>query len=97
MRIFATIVLTAAIAASASAQNFPNRSIRFIVGFAPGGSTDILARLIAQKLTDSFGQQVVVDNRTGAGGIIAAEALAKSAPDGYTIMACTTEIGRAHV
>jgi tripartite-type tricarboxylate transporter receptor subunit TctC len=74
----------------ASAQNFPNKSIRFLVGFAPGGSTDILARLIAQKMSENIGQQVVVDNRTGAGGIIAAEALAKSPPDGYTMLACTT-------
>jgi tripartite-type tricarboxylate transporter receptor subunit TctC len=72
------------------AQNFPTKPIRFLVGFAPGGSTDIVARLIAQKLTESLGQQVVVDNRTGAGGIIAAEVLAKSPPDGHTILACTT-------
>src|SRR6187397_107315 len=79
-----------ALAAAASAQNYPSKSIRFLVGFAPGGSTDIVARLIAQKMTDNVGQQVVVDNRAGAGGIIAAEILAKSPPDGYTILACTT-------
>ena len=72
------------------AQGYPAKSIRFLVGFAPGGSTDILARLIAQKMSENVGQQVVVDNRTGAGGIIAAEALAKSPPDGYTMLACTT-------
>jgi len=79
-----------ALAAAASAQNYPSKSIRFLVGFAPGGSTDIVARLNAQKMTDNVGQQVVVDNRAGAGGIIAAEILAKSPPDGYTILACTT-------
>jgi tripartite-type tricarboxylate transporter receptor subunit TctC len=80
----------AAYSAGAPAQNFPTRSIRFLVGFAPGGSTDIVARLIAQKMSETIGQQVVVDNRTGAGGIIAAEILAKSPPDGHTIFACTT-------
>lgn len=72
------------------AQQFPSKPIRFLVGFAPGGSTDIVARLLAQKMSENFGQQVVVDNRTGAGGMISAEALAKSPPDGYTIQACTT-------
>jgi tripartite-type tricarboxylate transporter receptor subunit TctC len=74
----------------ALAQHFPSKPIRFLVGFAPGGSTDIVARLLAQKMSDSMGQQVVVENRPGAGSNIAAEALAKSPPDGYTILACTT-------
>jgi len=87
--IVAALVL-AVCSAGAWAQNFPTRSIRFLVGFAPGGSTDIVARLIAQKMSETIGQQVVVDNRTGAGGIIAAEILAKSPPDGHTIFACTT-------
>jgi tripartite-type tricarboxylate transporter receptor subunit TctC len=86
---FVTLTFTV-LAAPASAQNYPSKSIRFLVGFAPGGSTDIVARLIAQKMTDTLGQQVVVDNRAGAGGIIAAEILAKSPPDGYTMFACTT-------
>ena len=73
-----------------AAQTFPTKPIRFLVGFAPGGSTDIVARLLAQKMTDSMGQQVVVENRPGAGSNIAAEALAKAPPDGYTILACTT-------
>jgi tripartite-type tricarboxylate transporter receptor subunit TctC len=90
MRIAALLLATLALSGIASAQSFPNKSIRFLVGFAPGGSTDILARLIAQKMSENIGQQVVVDNRTGAGGIIAAEALAKSPPDGYTMLACTT-------
>jgi tripartite-type tricarboxylate transporter receptor subunit TctC len=77
-------------AAASSAGVYPNKTIRFVVGFAPGGSTDIVARLIAQELGKNVGQQVLVDNRTGAGGIIATEVLAKAPPDGYTILACTT-------
>jgi tripartite-type tricarboxylate transporter receptor subunit TctC len=90
-------LVAAAFASTAFAQTaasgagvYPNRTIRFIVGFAPGGSTDIVARLIAQDLGKNTGQQVLVDNRTGAGGIIATEILAKSPPDGYTIFACST-------
>jgi tripartite-type tricarboxylate transporter receptor subunit TctC len=78
--------------ASVSAQTFPTKSIRFLVGFAPGGSTDIVARLIAQEMSKSIGQQVVVDNRTGAGGNIAAELASKAPPDGHTIFACTTGV-----
>ena len=77
-------------AAAAGAQTFPSKTIRYLVGFAPGGSTDIVARLIAQKMSENIGLQVVVDNRTGAGGMISAEILSKSPPDGYTIQACTT-------
>ncbi len=69
-----------------SLPNFPNRSVRFVVPFAVGGALDIAARLFATKLVDSLGQQVVVDNRPGAGGIMGAEIAAKSAPDGHTLM-----------
>jgi len=75
-----------------AAQSFPSKTIRFLVGFAPGGSTDIVARLIAQEMTKNIGQQVVVDNRPGAGSAIAAELTAKSPPDGHTIFACTTGV-----
>ena len=71
---------------SASAQNYPTKSIRLIVPFAPGGSTDALARTLGQKLGDRLGQQIIVDNRTGANGNIGTDIVAKSQPDGYTLL-----------
>lgn len=82
----ATVLCVAGHALGADAQSFPNRPLRFIAGFAPGGSTDIIARLIAQKLTEALQQPVVVENRTGANGNIAAEATAKAPPDGHTLL-----------
>ena len=73
-------------ASPAQAQEYPARSVRLIIPFAPGGSNDILGRLIAARLTETLGQQVVPDNRPGAGGSIGAEVAAKSPPDGYTIV-----------
>ena len=72
--------------ASFAQQSYPSRSIRVIVPFPPGGSIDPVARLLAPKLTESWGQQVVVDNRPGANGAIGTEILAKAAPDGYTLI-----------
>lgn len=67
------------------AQDFPSRPIRLIVPFTPGGGTDIVSRTVGQKLTEIWGKTVVVDNRPGAGGIVASEIVAKAAPDGYTL------------
>lgn len=75
----------AAIPAASHGQSYPSRPIRIIAQFQPGTSTDILARVIAQKLTESFGQQVVVDNRPGAGGVVGTEIGAHAPPDGYTL------------
>ncbi len=77
----------AASTASAAGLDYPNKSIRFLVAVAPGGSTDSLARLIGQKLSESLGQQVVMDNRPGGGGLVGLEVAAKAAPDGYTLLA----------
>lgn len=89
-RVIAVVFVLAA--APVCAQNWPAKPVRLIVGFAPGGSTDIVARLIAQEMGKNIGQQVVVDNRPGAGSAIAAELTAKAPPDGHTIFACTTGV-----
>ena len=68
------------------AQQYPVKPIRIVVGYSPGGGTDVLARVLGRKLTESWGQSVVVDNRVGAGGIVGSEVVAKSPPDGYTLM-----------
>lgn len=80
------VLVPGAAAAATPAQGYPNKPIRFIVAFPAGSATDVQARIIGQKLTETWGQQVVVDNRPGANGIIATEIAAKSAKDGYTIL-----------
>jgi len=82
----AFLIALAAGTGSAFAQAWPSKPVKLIVPYPPGGSADILARAIGQKLSDGLGQSVVIDNRPGAGTAIGAEATAKSAPDGYTIM-----------
>jgi tripartite-type tricarboxylate transporter receptor subunit TctC len=79
-------------AVPATAQTYPNRTIRMIVGFTPGGGTDIMARLIASKLPEVLGQPVVVENRPGAATNIANEMVARSAPDGYTLLVATSVV-----
>ena len=79
-------------AAVAGQQSYPTKPIRLVVGFAPGGSTDVTARIIAERFSAAFGQQVVVDNRAGAGGNIGADVVAKSNADGYTVLMATTGV-----
>src|SRR4051812_20029659 len=74
-----------AAAAIAHAETYPSRPVRMIVPFPPGGGNDILARTVGNRLTEVIGQQVVVDNRGGAGGLIGAQTAATAAPDGYTL------------
>ena len=79
--------LVLALAATLSqAQTYPAKTVRIIVGLAPGGTTDVFTRTLAQRLTEAWGQTVIVENRPGASGMIGAEAVAKSAPDGYTLL-----------
>lgn len=85
-----TAAAVIAIAGSAVAQDaYPNKPIRFITPFPPGGTTNVATRLVAEKLTQSWGQQVIVDNRPGGNTVIGTEAVAKSPPDGYTILVTT--------
>src|SRR5215218_3113649 len=69
-----------------AAESYPSRPVRMIIPAGAGGVTDILGRVIASKLTDNLGQQVIVDNRPGASGIVGSQIVAKSAPDGYTLL-----------
>jgi len=85
--IFAIVALLPV--ANASAQDFPTKPVRFVVPYAAGGSGDLLARLLGDKLAKLWGQQVVVDNKPGAGGLIGTEAAARAEPDGYTIYLAT--------
>ncbi len=89
--LFSALVFGIATAA-ASAQQYPVKPLRILVGFSPGGASDITTRIIGQKLTEAFGQPVVIDNRAGASGAIAARIVAQSAPDGYTLLSGATSI-----
>ncbi len=80
-------------ASTAFAQSYPSKPVRLIVPFPAGGGSDVIGRIVAQKLGDRVGQQIIVDNRAGAGGSIGTEAVARAAPDGYTmVLASTSEI-----
>jgi tripartite-type tricarboxylate transporter receptor subunit TctC len=98
MRIMKPVMLAGAMlaAAHAWAQGYPNKPVRVIVPFSAGGATDIVTRVIGQKLGEAWGQQVVVDNRAGAGGNIGGELAAKSAPDGYTLFMTSGSIVTAN-
>ena len=92
----AAVLAAALVPAIAGAQAWPSKPVRIVVPFAAGGATDVVARLLAQKLADSWGQSVVVENRAGAGGNIGAEAVAKSPADGYTLLMTSGSIVTAN-
>jgi tripartite-type tricarboxylate transporter receptor subunit TctC len=81
-----TLLASATLAATAGAADFPTKPVRLVIGFAPGGGTDVTARALSTKLSGPFGQQVIVDNRPGHSGTIAADIVSKSTPDGHTVL-----------
>lgn len=87
-----------ALSSAVLAQNYPAKTVRVIVPWPPGGSNDIVARLVAQKLTENAGQQFIIDNRGGASGIVGSDLVAKSPADGYTFMIhSTTHVSNPHL
>ena len=84
-----TVVVAAVAAVSAAAQQYPARAITIVQGFVPGGNADTIARVLAQEMSKGLGQTIVVEAKTGAGGNIAAAAVAQAAPDGHTLLLAT--------
>src|SRR5260221_14381937 len=82
---FMALISALLVSTTAAAQSWPQKPVRFIVPFAPGGATDIAARMLGEKLTQVWGQSVVIENRAGAGGALGASEAARAAPDGYTL------------
>src|SRR5262245_46351654 len=89
-RLFAVACLALLVASPAAALDYPSRPVRLVVGFPAGGPTDVLARLVGQRLSERLGQQFVVENKPGAGSNIAAETVVNAASDGYTILVCAS-------
>src|SRR4051795_5916201 len=81
-----SFIAAAMVTSAALAQSYPSKAMRLVAPFPPGGSIDVVGRLLAAKLSESLGQQIVVDNRSGASGILGTEAVMNAAPDGYTIL-----------
>ena len=90
VRGFAVFMAVAVSAPAVAQSSFPNKPIRFVIGFAAGGPTDIMARIVGAKTGELLGQQVIIENKTGAGGLIATEMVARSEPDGYTLLCTAT-------
>jgi hypothetical protein len=86
IRVFAVLMFALGTATGAPAQTYPSKPVRMIVGFSPGSATDVLARMVSQKLTEVWSQQVLVDNRTGAGGTVGTGIVAKAPATGYTLL-----------
>lgn len=96
--LFAFAAMSISAPALVHAQNYPSKIVRVVIPWPPGGSNDVVGRVVMQKVSESLGQQFVIDNRGGASGSIGADVVAKSAPDGYTIMVhSTTHVGNAHI
>ena len=87
IRLFAALGFSAVLCGSALAQAWPNRPIRWIVPYTPGGYTDLMSRLVGQKVADALGVTIVFENKPGANAIIGTDVVAKAAPDGYTFLA----------
>ena len=82
-------LIVAILPGAVAAETYPSRPIKLVVPFPPGGPNDIIARVVAQRMSELLGQQIVIDNRGGAGGVVGTDAVAKAAPDGYTIGICS--------
>ena len=95
-RLLIATIATAVLVAPVHAQNYPERTIRLVVPQGPGGPTDLLARVVAQRLQTALGQTVVIENRGGAGGVIATKMVAAAEPDGYTLLFGNTTYARHH-